>query len=74
LENVANCGIEKERTEIANAVKYGKVSLPITVINKDNEEQPRDENGKFLSVVATVASTDNDEQGPSTYSKNIYNY
>jgi len=50
-------------------MKYGKVSLSDTVTDKDNEDRLRDENGKFLSVVATVASTDNDKQGSSTYSK-----
>jgi hypothetical protein len=43
-------------------MKYGKVSLSDTVTDKDNEDQPRDENGKFLPVEADVSSTVNEDQ------------
>jgi len=41
LETIANCSIEKERAEIANAVKYGKVSLEETVSSKDSERHDK---------------------------------
>jgi len=39
-----------------------------------NSDKPHDEKGRFLPILETVSSNDNDEQGSLTYSKNISNY